>query len=148
MNYRGHNDRAVWSLLGYTPHCKSFNTSRKVTGVDSVLCGEGSCSELVTVAIPTGGLAEFGDRPSAPIPDSGRIETAAAEAGPSSRRRKKLVASSSTSSSSASSSLASSSSEKQEEMLCHRRPRFAAKDLSAAGFGDVRGEALNAPSVF
>ncbi|XXG88385.1 hypothetical protein AAC387_Pa12g0599 [Persea americana] len=73
------------------PHYKSFNTSRKVTGVDSMLCREGTSSETVTVAIPTGRLAESSDRASEPLPDSGPVETAAAEAGPSSRRRKKLV---------------------------------------------------------
>ena len=32
-------------------------------------------------------------------------------------------------------------------MLRHRRPRYAAEDLSAAAFGDVRGEALDAPQA-
>ncbi|XXG82195.1 hypothetical protein AAC387_Pa10g0194 [Persea americana] len=75
-NYCGHNGRAAWSLLGYTPHYKSFNTLRKVTGVDSVLRGEGTNSKPVTVAIPTGCLVESDDQASVPLPDSGPVETA------------------------------------------------------------------------
>ena len=56
---------------------------------------------------------------------------------------KKLVASS-TSHSSASSS---SEEEEEEEMLRHCGQRYAAEDLSAAAFGDVRGEALDPPQA-
>ena len=137
-NYCDHGCRAAWSLLEDTPHYKSFNTSRRVTGIDSVLRGEFTSSEPVTVAVPTGRLVESGDRASAPLTDPEPAGTAAAEAGPS-RRRKKLVASSTSQSS------ASSSSEEveEEEMLRHRGQRYAAEDLSAAAFGDIRGEALD-----
>ena len=118
-NYRGHNGRVAWSLLGYTPHYNSFNTSRKVTKVDSVLHGEGSDSEPVTIVIPIGCLAESGDSPSAPIPDSSPVKTGVAEAGPSLRRRKKLVASSCSTSS-------NSEEEEKEAMLRHHRQRFTA----------------------
>ena len=66
--YRGHHCRAAFSLLGYTPHYKSFITPRRVTGIDSVLPGENispnivqtevPISETVTVAIPSGIPAE------------------------------------------------------------------------------------------
>ena len=62
--YRGHHCRAAYSLLGYTPHYKSFLAPRRVTGIDSVLHGEdtgpgtertqASVPETVTVAIPSG----------------------------------------------------------------------------------------------
>ena len=94
----------------------------------------------MTVAVPTGRLVESGDRASAPLTDPEPAGIAAAEAGPS-RQKKKLVASSSTSSSSTSSS---SEKEEEEEMLRHRRQRYVAEDLSAAAFGDLRGEALDA----
>ncbi|XXG46964.1 hypothetical protein AAC387_Pa02g1686 [Persea americana] len=69
--YRGHHYRAAFSLLGYKPHYKSFITPRRVTGIDSVLDGEGvglnteqtevPISETVTVAIPSGIPAELGE---------------------------------------------------------------------------------------
>ena len=71
-NYRGHHSRVAWSLLEYTPHYKSFNTSRRVTGIDSVLHGESfssetvqtevPISETVTVAIPSWLPAESGEQ--------------------------------------------------------------------------------------
>ncbi|XXG83473.1 hypothetical protein AAC387_Pa10g1213 [Persea americana] len=151
--YRGHNCRAAWSLLRYTPHYRSFNTSRRVSGIDSVLRGEGASPEPATTAVPileevtvaihTGRLVESGDRASTPLPDPDPVGTLATEAGPSLRRN--FVAPSSASSSSASSS--SEEEEEEEEMLRHRRPRYAAEDLSAAAFGDVRGEALDTPQA-
>ena len=125
-NNRDHNCRAAWSLLGYTPYYRSFNTSRMVSGIDSVLRGEGVSSgsattavpslATMTVAIPIGHLVESGHRASAlPVPEPDR--TSGAEPRPS--RRKRLVASSSSESS------ASSSSEEEEEegeMLRCRRP--------------------------
>ena len=101
-----------------------------------MLRGEFTSSEPVTVAIPTGRLVESSDRPSAPLTDPEHAGTAAAEVGPS-RQRKKLVASSTSES-----STSSSSEEVKEEMLRHRGQRYVAKDLSAAAFGDFRGEAL------
>ncbi|XXG88752.1 hypothetical protein AAC387_Pa12g0925 [Persea americana] len=79
-NYRDHNCRAVWSLLGYTPHYRSFNTSTRVSGIDSVLRGEGvnsgtattavPSSAAVTVTIPSGRLIKSGHRASAlPVPE-------------------------------------------------------------------------------
>ena len=107
-----------------------------------MLLGEGTSAEPVTVALLVGRLVEFGDRALAPHPDSDPAETATVEAGTSSPWRKRLVASSS----SASSSSASSSSEEEEEgMLHYRRHCFAAENLLAAAFGDVRGKALDAP---
>ena len=92
-SYRGHGCRAAWLILEYTPHYKSFNTLKKVTGIDSVLREEGTSSEpvtaavpsseAVTVTIPTGRLVESGDRASAPFTDPEPAQTAAAEAGPS-----------------------------------------------------------------
>lgn len=127
--------------------------------IDSVLRGEGGSSEPATAAVPiseemkvaihTGRLAESRDRASAPLPDLDPAGTSATEAGPS--RRRSFVASFSASSSSASSSSVSSSSEEEEEeeeeMLHHCRPRYAIEDLSAAAFGEVRGEALDAPQA-
>ena len=83
-NYQGHNTRAAWSLLGYKPRYRSFNTKRKVTGIDSLLFGEGMSSEQVIVAIHIGHLIESGDQASTSRSDSGPAETAAAEAGTSS----------------------------------------------------------------
>ena len=101
-NYRGHNCRAAWSLLGYVPHYRSFNTSRRVSGIDSVLRGEGVSqgsatttvpgSAAVTVAIPTGRLIESADHAPA-LPVAEPVGTSGAEPRPS--RRKRLVASSS-----------------------------------------------------
>ena len=70
--YRGHHCRAAFSLLGYTPHYKSFITPRRVARIDSVLPGENissntvqtevPISETVTVAIPSGLPVESGDQ--------------------------------------------------------------------------------------
>ncbi|KAJ8617668.1 hypothetical protein MRB53_013854 [Persea americana] len=142
-NYRGHNCRAAWSLLGYVPHYRSFNTSRRVSGIDSMLRGEGvslgsattavPSSAAVTVAIPTRRLIESGHQaPTFPVAEPDR--TSGAEPRPS--RRKRLVASSSSESS------ASPNSEEEEEgeMLRQRRQRYAAEDMSASAFGDIEGE--------
>ena len=45
--YRGHHCRAAYSLLGYKPHYKSFIAPRRVTGIDSVLHGEGIGQDTV-----------------------------------------------------------------------------------------------------
>ncbi|XXG76521.1 hypothetical protein AAC387_Pa08g0855 [Persea americana] len=121
-NYRGHNCRAVWSLLGYVPHYRSFNTSRRVSGIDSVLRGEGvslgsattatPSSAAVTVAILIGRLIESGHRaPTFPVAEPDR--TSGAEPRPS--RRKRLIAST--------------------------------EDLSTAAFGDIGGEVRDPPQV-
>ncbi|XXG66533.1 hypothetical protein AAC387_Pa06g0085 [Persea americana] len=141
-NYRGHNCRAAWSLLGYVPRYRSFNTSRKVLGIDSVLSGEGVSqgpattavpgSVAVTVAIPTGRPIESGDRAPA-ISIAEPVGTSGAEPWPSRRRR-----------------LVASSSEKEEEeegMLRQRGRRYAAEDLSAAAFGDIGGEVRDPPQA-
>ncbi|XXG47687.1 hypothetical protein AAC387_Pa02g2288 [Persea americana] len=75
-------------FLRYTPHYRSFNTQRRVTGIDSLLSGEGTSAEQVTVAIPVERLVEPGDRASASHSDSEPAETAAVEAGTSSQRRR------------------------------------------------------------
>ncbi|XXG85597.1 hypothetical protein AAC387_Pa11g0646 [Persea americana] len=110
--YRGHHCRAAFSLLGYKPHYKSFITPRRVTGIDSVLHGEGigpdtvqtevPVPETVTVAIPSGIPVESGGQ---------------------------------------STSRSTSSSEESEvEMLRGRRQRFVAEDLSTAACRDIGGE--------
>ena len=90
-NYKGHNTQAAWSLLGYEPRYCSFNTKKRVTGIDSLLFGEGASSEQVTVAIPTGRLIEFGDRASVSRSDSEPAETAAAAAETSSQPRRRAA---------------------------------------------------------
>ncbi|XXG68535.1 hypothetical protein AAC387_Pa06g1598 [Persea americana] len=140
-NYRGHNCRAAWCLLGYVPHYRSFNTSRKVPGIDSVLSGEGASqrteatvvpsSAAVTVAIPAGRLVELAER--APV------VSAAEPAGTSRAKplssRTRLVASS------------SEEEEEEEEMLRQRGRCYAAEDLSAAAFGDIGSEARDPPQA-
>ena len=135
--YRGHHCRAAFSLLGYKPHYKSFITSRRVTGIDSVLHGEGigqdtvhtevPATEVVTVAIPSGIPVELGGQ-------SAVREPAAAERAETGRKRQrqKFVVSSESRST-------SSSEESEVEMLRGRRQRFVAEDLSAAAFGDIGG---------
>ena len=114
-NYRGHNCRAAWSLLGYVPHYRSFNTSRKVSGIDSVLSGEGVSQRTettvvpgpaaVTVAIPTGRLVKSVDR--APVVSAAEpAGTSRAKPLPSRTRLE-----------------ASSSEEEEEEMLRERGRR-------------------------
>ncbi|XXG88268.1 hypothetical protein AAC387_Pa12g0501 [Persea americana] len=129
-------ESTAWLLLGYTLHYRSFKTTRRVIGIDSVLLGEGTSTEQVTVAIPPGRLVESGDWASAPHPDSDPAETAAVEAGTSSLRRRRVVASSSS---------ASSSSEEEDRMLRRRRQRFVAENLSDSAFGGVRDKAPDAP---
>ncbi|XXG83696.1 hypothetical protein AAC387_Pa10g1389 [Persea americana] len=51
--YRDHNCRAAWSLLGYTPYYRSFNTSRRVSRIDSVLCGEGASLKSAATVVPS-----------------------------------------------------------------------------------------------
>ncbi|KAJ8622416.1 hypothetical protein MRB53_030945 [Persea americana] len=139
--YRGHNCRAAWSLLGYVPHYRSFNTSRKVSGIDSVLSGEGTSqrkeatvvpsSAVVTVAIPAGRLVESAE--SAPaVPAAEPAGTSRAKPLPS---RTRLVASS------------SEEEEEEEEMLHQRGRRYAAEDLSAAAFGDIGSEVRDPPQA-
>ncbi|KAJ8644502.1 hypothetical protein MRB53_006250 [Persea americana] len=130
-NYRGHNCRAAWSLLGYVPHYRSFNTSRKVSGIDSVLSGEGTSqrtettvvpsSAVVTVAIPAGRLVESAER----APAVSTAEPAGTSRAKPLSSRTRLVASS------------SEEEEEEEEMLRQRGRRYAAEDLSAAFFGDI-----------
>ncbi|XXG77671.1 hypothetical protein AAC387_Pa08g1779 [Persea americana] len=139
--YRGHHCRAAFSLLGYTPHYKSFTTSRRVTGIDSVLHGESfssetvqtevPISETVIVAIPSGLPTESGDQ----SPGREPAGTASAETGRKRQRQKFVVSSASRSS--------SSSEESEVEMLRSRGQRFMAEDLSAAAFGDIGGETPN-----
>ncbi|KAJ8636781.1 hypothetical protein MRB53_011048 [Persea americana] len=140
-NYRGHNCRAAWSLLGYVPHFRSFNTSRKVSGIDSVLSGEGvsqrtettvvPSSAVVTVEIPAGSVVEPVERAPA---------TSAAEPAGTSRAkplpsRTRLVASS------------SEEEEEEEEMLRQRGRRYTAEDLSAAAFGEIGSGAQDPPQA-
>ncbi|KAJ8650213.1 hypothetical protein MRB53_003236 [Persea americana] len=140
-NYRGHNCRAAWCLLGYVPHYRSFNTSRKVSGIDSVLSGEGASqgteaavvpsSATVTVAIPAGRLVELAERaPAVSAAESARPSRAKP---PSSRTR--LAA------------FSSEEEEEEEEMLRQRGRRYAAEDLSAAAFGDIGGEVRDPPQA-
>ncbi|KAJ8644459.1 hypothetical protein MRB53_006207 [Persea americana] len=124
---KGDRDR----FLRYTPHYRSFNTQRRVTGIDSLLSGEGTSAEQVTVAIPAERLVEPGDRASASHSDSEPAETAAVEAGTSSQRRR-VVAS-------------SSSKEGEDRMLSRHCQRFMAENLSDSAFGGVKDEALDAP---
>ncbi|XXG51986.1 hypothetical protein AAC387_Pa03g0421 [Persea americana] len=136
--YRGHNCRAAWSLLGYVPHYRSFNTSRKVSGIDSVLSGEGTSqrkeatgvpSSAVTVAIPAGRLVESAE--SAPaVPAAEPSGTSGAKPLPSRTRQ-----------------VASSSEEEEEKMLRQRGRRYAAEDLSAAAFGDIGSEVRDPPQA-
>ncbi|XXG90600.1 hypothetical protein AAC387_Pa12g2328 [Persea americana] len=133
--------RAAFSLLGYTPHYKSFTTSRRVTGIDSMLHGESfssetvqtevPISETVTVAIPSGLPAESG----AQFPGREPAGTVRAETRRKRQRQKFVVSSASRSS--------SSSEESEVEMLRSRGQRFVAEDLSAAAFGDIGGETLD-----
>ena len=113
-NYRGHNCRAAWCLLGYVPHYRSFNTSRKVSGIDSVLSGEGASqrteatvvpsSAAVTVAIPAGRLVELAER----APAVSAAEPAGTSRAKPLSSRTRLVASS------------SEEEEEEEEMLRQR----------------------------
>ena len=133
--YRGHHCRAAYSLLGYTPHYKSFLAQRRATGIDSVLHGEctgpateqaeAPIPETVTVAIPSGIPVESGGQ-------SAVREPAAAERAETGRRRQrqKFVVSSESRST-------SSSEESEVEMLRGRCQRFVAEDLAAAAFGDM-----------
>ena len=75
-------------MLGYEPRYCSFNTKKRVTRIASLLFGEGTSAEQVTVAIPAGRLIESNDRASASRSDSKPAETAAAEAGTSSQPRR------------------------------------------------------------
>ena len=102
-----------------------------MTGIDSLLFGEGTSAKQVTVAVPTGRLIELGDRTSASHSDSEPAETAAVEAGTSSQRRRAVVS--------------SSSEEAEKRMLGRGRRRFIAKDLKSFAFEDVRGMASDAP---
>ena len=131
-NYHGHYSRAAWSLLGYVSRYRSFNTKRRVTGIDSLLFDEGTSAEQVTVAVPVGRLIESDDRASASHSDSGPAETTAAEVGTSSQRRRIVVSS-------------SSEEEEEEIMLRWRRQRFVAEDLESLAFEDVGGAAVGAP---
>ena len=90
-NYHGHHTRAAWSLLGYEPRYRSFNTKKRVTGINSLLFGEGTSVEQVTVAIHTGRLIESDNRASASRSDSKPAKTATAEAGTSSQSRAELL---------------------------------------------------------
>ena len=136
--YRGHHCRAAYSLLGYNPHYKSFIAPRRVTGIDSVLHGEGigpdtvqtevPVPETVTVAIPCGIPVESGGQ--SPVREL--AGTVRAETGRKRQRQKFVVSSESRSS--------SSSEESEVEMLRSRGQRFVAEDLSAAAFGDIGGE--------
>ncbi|XXG77668.1 hypothetical protein AAC387_Pa08g1776 [Persea americana] len=120
----------------------SFNTSRKVSGIDSVLSGEGVSqgpattavpgSTAVIVAIPTGRPIESGDRAPA-ISVAEPVGTLGAE--PRLSKRRRLVASS------------SEEEEEEERMLRQRGRRYAAEDLSAAAFGDIRGEVRDPPQA-
>ncbi|XXG74042.1 hypothetical protein AAC387_Pa07g2863 [Persea americana] len=140
-NYRGHNCRAAWCLLGYVPHYRSFNTSRKVSGIDSVLSGEGASqraeatvvpsSAAVTVAIPAGRLVELAER----APAVSAAESAGTSRAKPLSSRTRLVASS------------SEEEEEEEEMLRQRGRRYAAEDLSAAAFGDIGGEVRDPPQA-
>ncbi|XXG42399.1 hypothetical protein AAC387_Pa01g2690 [Persea americana] len=140
-NYRGHNCLAAWSLLGYVPHYRSFNTSRKVSGIDSVLSGEGvsqrtettvvPSSAVVTFAIPAGRLVESAERAPAV---SAAEPTGTSRAKPLSSRTR-LVASS------------SEEEEEEEEMLRQRGRRYAAEDLSAAAFGDIGSGVRDPPQA-
>ncbi|XXG76138.1 hypothetical protein AAC387_Pa08g0558 [Persea americana] len=139
-NYRGHNCRAAWCLLGYVPHYRSFNTSRKVSGIDSVLGGEGASlteatvvpsSAAVTVAIPAGRLVELAER--APAVSAAELAGTSRAKPLSSRTR--LVASS------------SEEEEEEEEMLRQRGRRYVAEDLSAAAFGDIGTEVRDPPQA-
>ncbi|XXG45611.1 hypothetical protein AAC387_Pa02g0652 [Persea americana] len=139
--YCGHHCGAAWSLLGYTPHYQSFTTSRRVTGIDSVLHGESlssepvqtevPISETVTFTIPSGLPVESGDQ----APDREPAGTARAEAVRTWQRKKFVVSSASRSS--------SSSEETKVEMLRRRGQRFMAENLSAAAFRDIGGETLD-----
>ncbi|XXG47101.1 hypothetical protein AAC387_Pa02g1800 [Persea americana] len=139
--YRGHNCPAAWSLLGYVPHYRSFNTSRKVSGIDSVLSGEGvsqrtettvvPSSAVVTVAVPAGRLVESAER--APAASAAEPAGTSRAKPPSSRTR--LVASS------------SEEEEEEEEMLRQRGRSYAAEDLSAAAFGDIGSEVRDPPQA-
>ncbi|KAJ8647765.1 hypothetical protein MRB53_000788 [Persea americana] len=140
--YRDHHCRAAYSLLGYTPHYKSFLAPRRVTGIDSVLHGEDTgpgtertqapAPETVTVAIPSGIPVELGGQ--SPVREA--AATKRAETGRRRLRQKFVVSSESRST--------SSSEESEVEMLRGRRKRFVAEDLSAAAFGDT-GE-ISVPS--
>ncbi|KAJ8623417.1 hypothetical protein MRB53_031946 [Persea americana] len=133
--YRGHHCRAAYSLLGYTPHYKSFLAPRRVTGIDSVLHGEGTgpgteqteapVPETVTVAIPSGIPVESGGQ--SPVREP--AATKRAETGRRRQRQKFVVSSESRST--------SSSEESEVEMLRGRRKRFVAEDLAAAAFGET-----------
>ncbi|XXG54674.1 hypothetical protein AAC387_Pa03g2493 [Persea americana] len=141
-NYRGHHCRAAWCLLGYVPHYRSFNTSRKVSGIDSVLSGEGASqgteatvvpsSAAVTVAIPAGRLVELAER----APAVSAAEPAGTSRAKPQSSRTRLVASSS-----------EEEEEEEEEMLRQRGRRYAAEDLSAAAFGDIGGEVRDPPQA-
>ncbi|XXG50258.1 hypothetical protein AAC387_Pa02g4303 [Persea americana] len=133
--YRGHHCRAAYSLLGYTPHYKSFIVPRRVTGIDSVLHGEStepesvqaevSPPETVTVAIPSGTPVESGGQsPVRELAAARRADTGRK------RQRQKFVVSSESRST-------SSSEESEVEMLRGRRKRFVAEDLAAAAFGEM-----------
>ena len=128
-NYHGHHNRAAWSLLGYEPRYHSFTTKRRVTRIDSLLFGEGMSSEQVTVAVPAGCLIESNDRASASRSDSEPVETIAVAAGTSAQPRRAAIPSSS----------------EEERMLRWRPQRFMAENLEALAFGDVWGEASDAP---
>ena len=78
-----------------------------MTGIDSLVFGEGTSAEQVTVAVPARRLVESGDRASASRSGSRSAETAAAKAGTSSQRRRGAVV--------------SSSSEEEEERMLRRR---------------------------
>ncbi|XXG87329.1 hypothetical protein AAC387_Pa11g2042 [Persea americana] len=133
--YRGHHCRAAYSLLGYTPHYKSFLAPRRVTGIDSVLRGEDTgpgtdptqalVPETVTVAIPSGLPVESGRQ--SPVRERGA--TKKAETGRRRQRQKFVVSSESRST--------SSSEESEVDMLRGRRKRFVAEDLAAAAFGGM-----------
>ncbi|XXG77289.1 hypothetical protein AAC387_Pa08g1469 [Persea americana] len=122
-----------------------------VSGINSLLRGEGAIfesattavpsSEAVTVAIPTGRLVESG-HPATTLPDREPTRTSAAEPQPS--RRKRLVASSSSESSTSSSS---EEEEEERETLRRRGQHYIAEDLSAAAFGDIGGEAQDPPQA-
>ena len=116
-------------MLGYEPRYCSFNTKMKVTEIDSLLFGEGTSSEQVTVAVPTGHLIESNDRASVSSSDLEPTKTAATEAGTSSQPRRKAA-------------VPSSLEEGEERMLRRHRQRFVVEDLEALSFGD---EALGAP---
>ena len=73
---------------------QSFGTKRRVTGIDSLLSGEGTSARQVTVAVPAGRLIESGNRASASHLDSEPVETATAEVETSSQWRRAVVSSS------------------------------------------------------